>query len=61
MADMCTKSLSSNIYPPILSQPIIMGHWKLWITPLAALDTIWCSSDAGDDPKLDLIRSPTTL
>ena len=38
-----------------------MGHWKLWITPLAALDTIWCESVAGGHPKLDLIRSPTTL
>eukprot|EP00985_Skeletonema_marinoi_P007096 scaffold3110_cov114-Skeletonema_marinoi.AAC.1 len=42
MADIHLKSLSSDIYPSILSQPIIMDPWKLWIASFTALDTIWC-------------------
>eukprot|EP00985_Skeletonema_marinoi_P015697 scaffold8178_cov94-Skeletonema_marinoi.AAC.1 len=55
------KSLSSGMFPSLLSLPTIMGHYKLRIAPCTALDTIWCSRVTGGHPKLDLIRSPTTL
>jgi len=42
MADTHIKSLSSGIHPSILSQPIIMGHYKLLIATFTALDMIWC-------------------
>eukprot|EP00984_Skeletonema_dohrnii_P025388 scaffold14544_cov103-Skeletonema_dohrnii-CCMP3373.AAC.1 len=41
MADMHEGSLNCAIYPSILSLPIIMGHWKLLIAIITAIDTIW--------------------
>ena len=40
MADTHIKSLSSGIYPSMLSLPIIMGRYKLLIATFTALDTI---------------------
>eukprot|EP00984_Skeletonema_dohrnii_P020541 scaffold10020_cov153-Skeletonema_dohrnii-CCMP3373.AAC.2 len=36
------KYLSRVKDASILSWPTIMGHYKLWIVILEALDTIWC-------------------
>eukprot|EP00985_Skeletonema_marinoi_P024836 scaffold17654_cov161-Skeletonema_marinoi.AAC.1 len=40
MADIHIKSMSSGIYPSVLSQPFIMGRYKLFIRPVTALETI---------------------
>eukprot|EP00985_Skeletonema_marinoi_P001347 scaffold536_cov137-Skeletonema_marinoi.AAC.5 len=45
MADTHIKSLSSGIYPTILSLPIIMGRYKQWIDILKAIDTMWCERE----------------
>eukprot|EP00984_Skeletonema_dohrnii_P020542 scaffold10020_cov153-Skeletonema_dohrnii-CCMP3373.AAC.3 len=44
----CSNAATTNQYlsrvkdASILSWPTIMGHYKLWIVILEALDTIWC-------------------
>eukprot|EP00984_Skeletonema_dohrnii_P011105 scaffold4408_cov160-Skeletonema_dohrnii-CCMP3373.AAC.2 len=41
-ADTTNKYLSREKDASILSWPTTMGHYKLWIVILEALDTIWC-------------------
>ena len=51
MADTHIKSLSSGIYPSILSLPIIMGRYKQWIDIVTAIDTIWCERELAAIPN----------
>eukprot|EP00985_Skeletonema_marinoi_P001346 scaffold536_cov137-Skeletonema_marinoi.AAC.4 len=51
VADTHIKSLSIGIYPSILSLPIIMGRYKLFIAPFIAFDTIWCERELAAIPN----------
>eukprot|EP00984_Skeletonema_dohrnii_P010895 scaffold4283_cov84-Skeletonema_dohrnii-CCMP3373.AAC.1 len=62
-ADATNKYLSREKDASILSWPTTMGHYKLWIVVLEALDTIWCRVvlAASGHPKLGLTISPTMM